>query len=64
MADLFAYFEIWARGALDDYPTICEGEDSERVCIRAGEARRLLERAYRAGWECRDTGPKNPETRL
>ncbi len=48
-ADPAACFERWARTALDDYPTICDG-GPERVYIRGAEARGLLERAYLAGW--------------
>lgn len=56
MAGPAASFDQWARDALDDYPTICDG-GPERVYIRAGEALRLLERAYLAGWaQGRDTG--------
>lgn len=56
VADPAASFDRWILAALDDYPTICDG-DSERVFIRAAEARQLLMRAYLAGWaQCRNTG--------
>jgi hypothetical protein len=64
LADPAAWFERWARAALDDYPTICDG-GPERVFIRGAEARQLLMRAYVAGWaQARGPRPKNLETRL
>lgn len=38
-------FAGWLAG-LDDYPGISDGPERERVCIRAGEARDLLRRAW------------------
>ena len=45
-ADPAASFDRWARLALDDYPTICDGGPDERVFIRAAEARQLLAPVY------------------
>jgi len=49
-ADPVASMDRWMLAALDDYPTICDGDPNERVYIRAAEARQLLMRAYLAGW--------------
>jgi hypothetical protein len=44
-----AFFENWLPGEAPDYPLIEDG-GTERIYIRATEARDLLRRAYVAGW--------------